>query len=432
MARYVHLVSFVTAAFLAACASHAVTSSPLAKEKDQTSIEGVAYALPKAVVNLTVKVKPMPDAEEKKPPEEYVPQLEASVAYLPDETAWLVARMNRSAWSTDKYELTVGTNGLIATSNTTTQQQGDVVVSSVKSLIVESIKAGAAVVAGGGPGEFTAKRTDLSPEATAVLRRAASRDPMVYAVPQEKIETGGMIIDDVFERGSKWRLLVSALIENGKPTDKGPFVPDKTVEGIAFRMPKFLRFSVALQYDVEKDKEEDKEKDKKKATPIIEDGRIDVAFLVPDRSRMFWIDVPRHFAVDDQTNLTFTNGMLTRAYYDRPSTAAKLAGIPYEWAQALAAIPGQLLTIRTTAATQATALRTAENTVRNTQADADYEYETAMADAQNASALLDIANNASPKDPTRIAQAQMDLTKKRAAANRAAIKAGRPVPFPNN
>jgi hypothetical protein len=90
--------------------------------------------------------------------------------------------------------------------------------------------------------------------------------------------------------------------------------------------------------------------------PFAADRLLQKVVLVPNRGPIAGIEVVRRPFVTNTFNLTFTNGVLTRAKYDDPSEFLNAISIPIDIAKAIMSIPAALFQFRVSSDTRTLAL----------------------------------------------------------------------------
>lgn len=161
--------------------------------------------------------------------------------------------------------------------------------------------------------------------------------------------------------------------------------------------------------------------------------RSDSTLLVSDFAPITRIPLERAAFVKSTDKLTFTNGVLTGREWDRPSSAAAVAGFPAEVLGKLISLPGEILKLKFDVSSAATKLAKQQEDLRAAREQqakdrlADEEsYYTAYARAKQAEAALAAVP---PDDDKALSAARAALFDAQIAANSAARKIGVPVPY---
>lgn len=390
----------VTAALLSsACSSQMQRSAPInenylmSMSRGKQGVTGMPYFLPDTVVPITVSgdFVLLPERKGEDNPTakdfEYVLTVEVGeTKQVADPKAALMLEYRPEAGSNDTFKLSIGSNGLLSTVNSTSEDQSAAIILKLAELVREAAKAVGDVKLYG-----TSKqppKRDLDDDrreacykalqkmsvrtevnlSEVLLREPKSRDgqpsrmlntqtvdfnnsilvamqkvpkDVVYADPGMDGRRPIEAIKLPSKVGSTMEGTILSGGEGGKPPEDG-YLDDpnaKAYSGIIFRMMVPLRFGLD-------------------ATPSgltfaggcqlrsVSSYLGGTTIMVADPTRTFVVDNSRTPFVKKKINLTVTDGVLTGIDVDKPSELLAGISLPVDVLKVIASIPGEILSVK--------------------------------------------------------------------------------------
>jgi hypothetical protein len=407
----------VTAALLSgACSSQMQRSVPLGQDYlridalDKGGVKGLPYYLPDTVLPVTISgdFVLLPERKDNKPPKaqdyEYVVVVTiGTTKQVADPNAPLMLEYRPEAGTNDTFKLAVGTNGLLSTVNSTSEDQTAAIIVKLAELAKEGLRAVTAVARNfaAAPGSKPEVTPDQRREAcfatlqkmsvtaevnlsdlllpaggadTSALReqaakinakavRAMQKDPPI-AVTQKLIKD----IDLETKAPPPVRKAISDLPNPGNPT---PTAHD----GIVFRLMTPGTFSLDI------------------GTAGLKFGDIcelrseassvdNATVMVADPRRTFVVDNSRTAFVKKKVNMTVTDGVLTGIDVDKPSELLAAISLPVDVLKVIASIPGEILSVKVKQLSDQNNLSAAQVKMLELQIDM-IKQRQALIDAQN-------------------------------------------------
>ncbi len=444
-------VAFVlTLVGLGACAGPIAISRPA-----EPGAVGIPYSLPRTVTTVTATIGVTEGATPQ-------PTMSLAVATttVADGACQYVLEHQTSDSSSDQLNVGVGASGLLGTINASSTQEGTAILDAALNTVIAGAKLAASggafgLQSTGGVGTKTPGLADVDARMLAELRRVIGTHTIYWPLPKN-----GYASETItpFPEDPNWTLVMSIepVSEERRTGDENvaPATRDCSVgevAGVLVRGIEPFVITAELRWKFDLTKAESTALGTADANALYArnmskdtsgiwgyHGTLMSATglaAVPDYSPVAVVPMNRAMFVTVANNLTFTGGVLTGSEVTRPSPIAAVAGFPEKVANALVALPAELVQVRINSLSTATSLATAETTAAaatqtsrataiDNAATLRNAYLDALGPANAALAAWQAAIGADDEGAKRIAAAKAMYT-----ANDAAAKAGIPAPF---
>ncbi|MFI5330220.1 MAG: hypothetical protein ACHQ2F_04180 [Desulfobaccales bacterium] len=345
-------------------------------KSDYLVLDGIPYFLPKSMIHVDITW----NANDLNWTVLLTPVIQ------PDSDNRFMLRPNSNALFDDNINLSVDSNGLLQTVNTTTT---DKTVSSLADLVAAAGSAltfgaalapeGALMIApkiappeGGPPPPPTLSplpvysfHGDFEPDPTGIrFFRKDSNDkkdriPTLYSPPVKAADATTAV-----SVKADFTLTITPLIKKediqsvdaprDTPIDRIIEIDSKieNVHGIVVRLPVPYQIDVTVQLS---ENPKSNEKPKYEPSPLMTQSKI---IMLPDKANNYVLPISRRYLVSDQTNVTLKDGMIQGIQQSRPSMVAGVVGIPKTILGALLPIPTGIRS------TQSTNLQYIDNSIK--------------------------------------------------------------------
>lgn len=311
-------ISVIASLFTIGCVGPLITSHKVVVptepgEFEKYNLDGASYFLPRGVVDITIS----------RDKDGNHSMTVSNVTFLPDPNHFYRIDYNDSIFSTDVVTIQTTSTGLLLSVATKTTDEAGALVKKVVELATEAAKA--AVIALREP-------PGLEPKPFKITLTIDPTDPKQKELVNKTLGSkGGNLSFSVSP-------LSSILVDK---TNKM-----KCLSGICYRpaIPYLLKLS---------------DSDTVVAQTLV---------LLPNDAIIASIDVNRRAFIANTTNITFSNGMLTKLELDKPSEAVGFMGIPIDVAKAIVSIPSAIFDFKVTLITGETRLIAAQNANLSAQA----------------------------------------------------------------
>jgi hypothetical protein len=279
--------------------------------------------------------------DETKPKEYTINMIIGDPKYVPDFNFPYFLEYNPSNGTNDEVTINVGPNQLLQTANSKSADQTGPILSALAEL---AGKVAQLVVTGG-----------TMPLAQSVDKNKGAEQPC--KIKPMKLST---FIDPTNDTGPKFyefsatyieellknkasetiKFSVSKLSSNVSETEMPGYCKKKTGCGTSytakkdFEIPGIVFRSLAL-YSITLS-----------VGGCFDQQTLTLTAMAPNDGQVFVVDVSRTPLVEQKTNLTIVDGMLTQIDLNKPSTYLALAKIPLDILKAIASVPNDILTLR--------------------------------------------------------------------------------------
>ena len=450
------LAAMIMMFVLAGCAGPVVVTRPATD-----GMIGVPYCLPRTVLAIDVEVKVEGTGDEIRPSA----TLSVNTQTVADTSCSYVLQHNTNDSSDDDLKIAVGSNGLLASLDSESTQQGRAIADAALRTLVAAAKLAATEGAFAlfSTGEKLPATAAVRSRIAAALRRVAGKRTVYIPVPDSL--TSPVASVNPFPEDKTWKLTVSLTPVAspgsgvaGRTTPKIRGCLESAIKGIVVRGLEPFVVEGQLSWDWEvagtegwNDDTSDEASWLRERGLIFRKGDKDHAGSwgfhgplmsaqgltnLPDYAPVTVVPVDRAMFVKTKHKVTFTNGTLANVDINRPSPIAAIATFPAEVAEALVNLPAQLVQVRISnikSAEDLAAKKTeGEKAAQKTENENVVQRAADMNTYIDAKAIADVAlrqwqDARGTPDENKLAA---DAAKAMNTANSRAQIVGKPAPFP--